>query len=70
MSKKDTPSILVLVFAAVLFILNVLKRVSKSCHVNFSKSVLNTVPADGLAPCGARTSAGSVMSMFGFRLYS
>ena len=28
--------------------------------------VINTVPADGLAPLGARPSAGTVMTKFGF----
>ena len=34
-------------------------------QINFMPSfVVNTVPADGLAPIGARTSAGTVTSMF------
>ena len=31
--------------------------------------VVSTVPADGLAPLGARASAGTVMTKFGTHMY-
>ena len=34
----------------------------KNSEENISNSVSSTVPADGLAPLGARTSAGTVMT--------
>ena len=44
---------------------------NRDCKCNFdgniSKFVVSAVPADGLAPLGARPSAGTVMSKYGSR---
>ena len=47
----------------------------KSLMINrsFNENVQNlvrTVPADGLAPLGARPSAGTVLTKFGYRVYT
>ena len=47
----------------------VMKGLFKMLDGNRNYLVVSTVPADGLAPLGARASAGTVMTKFGTHMY-